>query len=144
VPKGARRSKPFVDHVVSFSIADGKIWFRNFQIKETLIDTLKSASKKQAKPETELSLVEIGPRFVMSPIIIQEGSFSGPVLFENKQYVSPNEARAALKRQGQQRNRERVITRAGREIRKVQNKAPFDPLADEVLFAASDDDDLDI
>ena len=32
VPKTARRAKPFVDHVINFSIADGKIWFRNFQV----------------------------------------------------------------------------------------------------------------
>lgn len=32
VPKAARKSKPFVDHVLSFTIADGKIWFRNYQV----------------------------------------------------------------------------------------------------------------
>ncbi|KAK0550356.1 Ribosome biogenesis protein brx1 [Tilletia horrida] len=34
VPKGARKSKPFVDRVMSFSILDGKVWIRNFQIVE--------------------------------------------------------------------------------------------------------------
>ncbi|KAK0522667.1 Ribosome biogenesis protein brx1 [Tilletia horrida] len=34
VPKGARRSKPFVDRVMSFSVLDGKVWIRNFQIVE--------------------------------------------------------------------------------------------------------------
>lgn len=33
VPKGARKSKPFVDHVLNFTIADGKIWFRNYQVR---------------------------------------------------------------------------------------------------------------
>ena len=32
VPKAARRSKPFIDHVLSFTYTDGKIWFRNFQV----------------------------------------------------------------------------------------------------------------
>jgi len=32
VPKGARKSKPFIDHVLSFTYADGKVWFRNFQV----------------------------------------------------------------------------------------------------------------
>lgn len=32
VPKGSRRSKPFFDHVLSFSIADNRIWFRNYQV----------------------------------------------------------------------------------------------------------------
>ena len=33
-PNHHPRSKPFVDHVVTFSIADNRIWFRNFQILE--------------------------------------------------------------------------------------------------------------
>ena len=32
VPSTARRAKPFVDHILSFSILDNKIWFRNFQV----------------------------------------------------------------------------------------------------------------
>ena len=32
VPKGSRRSKPFIDHVLTFSIAENKIWFRNYQV----------------------------------------------------------------------------------------------------------------
>jgi len=31
-PNHHPRSKPFIDHVVTFSIADHRIWFRNFQI----------------------------------------------------------------------------------------------------------------
>ena len=34
VPRGARKSKPFIDHVLSFTFADGKVWFRNFQVRE--------------------------------------------------------------------------------------------------------------
>lgn len=33
VPPGARRSKPFIDHVLTFSVVDNKIWFRNFQAR---------------------------------------------------------------------------------------------------------------
>jgi len=44
-----------------------------------------------------MALLEIGPRFVLTPIIIFEGSFSGPVIFENKEFVSPNVVRS-LKR----------------------------------------------
>lgn len=32
VPSTARRSKPFIDHILTFSIVDSKIWFRNFQV----------------------------------------------------------------------------------------------------------------
>jgi ribosome biogenesis protein BRX1 len=33
VPPQARRAKPFIDHVLTFSILDSKIWFRNFQVR---------------------------------------------------------------------------------------------------------------
>ena len=33
VPPQARKAKPFVDHVLTFSILDNKIWFRNFQVR---------------------------------------------------------------------------------------------------------------
>lgn len=32
VPAQARKAKPFVDHILTFSILDNKIWFRNFQV----------------------------------------------------------------------------------------------------------------
>ena len=32
VPKTSRRLKPFVDHILLFSVLDGKIWFRNYQV----------------------------------------------------------------------------------------------------------------
>lgn len=75
VPSTARRAKPFIDHVLTFSIVDGKIWFRNFQIIE----------KDPVKPNgpSETSLVEIGPRFVLTPIRIFEGAFGGATVFSN-------------------------------------------------------------
>ena len=33
-PQYHPKSQPFVDHVFTFSIMDGKIWFRNYQIAE--------------------------------------------------------------------------------------------------------------
>jgi ribosome biogenesis protein BRX1 len=32
VPRRHHKSKPFFDHVLSFSVADGRIWFRNYQV----------------------------------------------------------------------------------------------------------------
>lgn len=110
VPQGARKSKPFVDHVMGFTSADGKIWVRNYQINEvektTAVDKdgdeeMEDAGKKKDKrgtKDTDINLVEIGPRFVCTPIIIQEGSFGGPIIYENKQFVSPNQVRADLRR----------------------------------------------
>lgn len=115
VPPGARKSKPFVDHVMGFTVADGKIWVRNYQVSEvekTSVDKDGDAemddadSKKKSKKsrsseggkDTDIGLVEIGPRFVCTPIIIQEGSFGGPIIYENKQFVSPNQVRSDLRR----------------------------------------------
>jgi ribosome biogenesis protein BRX1 len=33
VPPQARRAKPFIDHILTFSLLDSKIWFRNFQVR---------------------------------------------------------------------------------------------------------------
>ncbi len=115
VPKGARKTKPFVDHVMGFTIADGKIWIRCYQINETEAGKLTAAdgeaddggaaeeaaagkkSKRKSDRDTNISLVEIGPRFVVTPIVILEGSFGGPVIYENKEFVSPNQVRADLR-----------------------------------------------
>jgi ribosome biogenesis protein BRX1 len=106
VPKGARKAKPFVDHVMGFTLADGKIWIRNYQINETESSKLKPADdedaaatkeKKGKSKETDFSLVEIGPRFVLTPIVIQEGSFGGPIIYENKEFVSPNQVRSEIR-----------------------------------------------
>lgn len=108
VPQGARKMKPFVDHVMGFTIADGKIWIRCFQINEAALPKGeksaeegtdgKSATKVMNKPgDTKISLVEIGPRFVLAPIVILESSFGGPVIYENKEFVSPNQIRSELR-----------------------------------------------
>ena len=111
VPKGARKTKPFVDHVMGFTIADGKIWIRCFQISETAVSKSDNAAaegaqesgangssskltKNPSRNDTKISLVEIGPRFVLTPIVILESSFGGPVIYENKEFVSPNQIRS--------------------------------------------------
>eukprot|EP00741_Cyanophora_paradoxa_P007753 tig00001206_g7501.t1 len=88
-PRQHKKSKPFIDHVLSFSIVDNHIWFRNYQI------SLGDEKDKKAEP----TLVEIGPRLVLNPIVVISGSFGGPVLWHNPHFVSPNEIRAAMKRQ---------------------------------------------
>ncbi|RKP13182.1 Brix domain-containing protein [Piptocephalis cylindrospora] len=86
VPKGARKSKPFIDRVCSFTLTDGRVWIRNFQIVE----------KDPTDPNPhEPSMVEVGPRFVLQPIRIFAGSFRGSVLWENPDYIAPNQIRAA-------------------------------------------------
>ncbi|XP_067883095.1 ribosome biogenesis protein BRX1 homolog [Heterodontus francisci] len=74
------KSQPFVDHIFTFTIADSRIWFRNYQIIEE-----------------DGALVEIGPRFVLNLIKIFQGSFGGPTLYENPTYRSPNMQRRILR-----------------------------------------------
>lgn len=111
VPKAARKSKPFIDHVMGFTVAEGRIWIRCYQIDEAEVGKLKPAEKaalidggktkgsksKDKNEETNLTLVEIGPRFVLTPIVIQESSFGGPIIYENKEFVSPNQVRADMR-----------------------------------------------
>ena len=87
-PKGHPRSKPFHDHVISFSALEGRILVRHYQV----------VPADKAVRGDEGSLVEIGPRFAMVPIRVLDGCFSGNSLFMNDAYVSPNVQRAELKR----------------------------------------------
>ena len=109
IPQGARKSKPFIDHVMGFSVADGKIWVRNYEVRE--VEKTKGEDKegeestnkgkkssRSGDNETDVSLVEIGPRFVLTPIVIQEGSFGGPIIYENKRFISPNQVRSDLRK----------------------------------------------
>lgn len=156
VPKQARKSKPFVDHVLSFTYADGKVWFRNFQISESepskataSTDNTELAAEKptkHSKPSkkpptlaTELSLVEIGPRFVMTPIVILEGSFGGPVIYENKEFISPNAVRSELRKKRSQKFNDRAKAQAERAVKRANLKLDTGPekseLDEGVLFA---------
>lgn len=117
VPQGARKSKPFVDHVMGFSVADGKIWVRNYQIAEAEKSVVKGADEKVEK-DSDLSLIEIGPRFVLTPIVIQEGSFGGPIIYENKEFVSPNQVRSDLRKAKALRHTARAEQSVGRLSRK--------------------------
>lgn len=89
-PKGVRGMKPFVDRIIGIYGLDGKIWIRVYEIRQSEPD---KSSKERVKGD-DISLVEVGPRFVLTPVVILEGSFGGPVIFENKQFVSPNTLRA--------------------------------------------------
>ena len=72
-PNNHPKSKPFVDHVFTFSLLDDRIWFRNFQILEG-----------------GDSFVEVGPRFCLNLIRIFDGSFGGATLYQNPNYQGPS------------------------------------------------------
>lgn len=130
VPPNARKSKPFIDHVMSFSIVDNKIWIRNYQINETA----DAQSSEQSSETDDTSLVEIGPRFVLTLITILEGSFGGPKIYENKEYVSPNFVRAQIKQQAAEAARARVDAAKDRKLKKRNQVLQKDPLSNESLF----------
>ena len=153
VPKGARKVKPFIDHVLGFTVADGKIWIRCYQINETEPGKQKPSADeemgidqapKKGKPgEPNVSLVEIGPRFVLTPIVILESSFGGPVIYENKEFVSPNQIRADLRLAKAGRHNRRSEQGLERKVKRGElglnteggRKKPKDALDDKVLFA---------
>ncbi|QRW27641.1 Brix domain protein [Rhizoctonia solani] len=121
------RAKPFIDHILTFSIVDNKIWFRNFQIIE------KDPLKPNGPPET--SLVEIGPRFVLTPIRIFEGAFGGATVFSNPEFVSPAAVRSQIKREQGEKYRARKEGEAERNTRREERRREEDELAVRNVFA---------
>jgi ribosome biogenesis protein BRX1 len=129
-PRGHPKSKPFVDRVMAFYYADNKIWVRNYQIVEEQATNAKEAqhAKKLSGQEESTSLVEIGPRFVLNPIRIFRGSFGGQTLFQNPEFVSPNEIRAIEKKRKGQSYEHRKASQRMRKSREEEYVLPEDPL----------------
>ncbi|CAL1540649.1 unnamed protein product [Lymnaea stagnalis] len=121
-PNHHPKSQPFTDHVFTFSIQDNRIWFRNYQILAE-----------------DGSLAEIGPRFVLNPIRIFAGSFGGATLYQNPNYISPNDFRRALRRQKADKYSHRVDTKISQQLRKPEFSYQMDP-TDEVFNTISEND----
>ncbi|XP_006002354.1 ribosome biogenesis protein BRX1 homolog isoform X1 [Latimeria chalumnae] len=109
------KSQPFVDHVFTFTVADNRIWFRNYQIIEE-----------------DASLVEIGPRFVLNLIKIFQGSFGGPTLYENPHYKSPNMHRREIRLATAAKFEEKQQMKKLQKLQKREEKVrvPEDPTMD--------------
>ncbi|GIL92724.1 hypothetical protein Vretimale_11764 [Volvox reticuliferus] len=132
-PKRHHKAKPFFDHVISFTLADDRVWVRNYQL-------VVPPDKKRVDPENA-SLVEVGPRFCLNPIKIFNGSFGGATLYNNPNYTSPNAVRAALKRKAASKYTGKVVQRDRRSEHKAQNPIPRKPM--EGLFKGDDSGDED-
>jgi ribosome biogenesis protein BRX1 len=164
VPPGARRAKPFVDHILTFSVVDNKIWFRNFQVGRCQFVQLKVYSyastqiveKDPAQPNgpPAMSLVEIGPRFVLTPIRIFEGAFGGATVFSNpgesysdgylmhifsckicSEFVTPAAVRLAARRADGLKYRARKLGEQERNERREARRREEDELAVAKVFA---------
>lgn len=155
VPPTSRKIKPFVDHVMGFTVADGKVWIRCFQIGESVaskddvpaatetdgVSRLPTAKGSRRPEDTKINLIEIGPRFVLTPIVILESSFGGPVIYENKEFVSPNQLRSEIRRgkagrynKRSEQELENKTKRGELGLRTGVGKRKFDELEDGILF----------
>ncbi|ELU18890.1 hypothetical protein CAPTEDRAFT_210368 [Capitella teleta] len=110
------KSQPFFDHVFTFTIADNRIWFRNYQITNE-----------------NAEMVEIGPRMVLNPIKIFQGSFVGATLYQNPEYISPNVVRKAAQEEKIGKHLRRIETKKGKALRVPQQSYSVDPT--EEVFA---------
>eukprot|EP00939_MAST-03C_sp_MAST-3C-sp1_P002043 g2043.t1 len=126
------KSKPFVDHAISFFIVDGRIWFRHYQIvTRTETQAVKAARALKADNQTQFdnaksSLVEIGPRFVMDVVRVFDNSFGGKTLFQNPKFVSPNATRHMEHKRKSRKYQTRLEDREKRRKRVSKTTAPAD------------------
>lgn len=84
---------------------DGRIWFRNYEILD----------------EKTVDLNEIGPRFTLNLIKIFEGSFGGPIIYSNPDYVTPTKHRSMIKKQALEKYKKSKMSEVQREMRMPHN-----------------------
>lgn len=118
-PKNHPKSKPFIDHVLSFSYYDGRIWFRNYQV----VNQHEEKFTEQDDVE-KLMLIEIGPRFCLQPIKALDGTMSGEALWQNSEYITPSKLRS---RKYEQFVKRRDAKEGRKEYRKKIEKGGKDP-----------------
>eukprot|EP00172_Hildenbrandia_rubra_P003102 Plantae.Rhodophyta-Hildenbrandia_rubra.ctg45583.p1 GENE.Plantae.Rhodophyta-Hildenbrandia_rubra.ctg45583~~Plantae.Rhodophyta-Hildenbrandia_rubra.ctg45583.p1 ORF type:complete len:305 (+),score=48.12 Plantae.Rhodophyta-Hildenbrandia_rubra.ctg45583:53-916(+) len=121
-PLNHRKTKPFVDHVMTFYVVDGRIWFRHYQIVDAAPD------EKKANKVVVSAIVEIGPRMVLTPIRIFSGGLCGATLWQNEHYISPNEVRRAIKRRQGDHTIRKTIVKKRHEEHVKRNKPSPDPV----------------
>jgi ribosome biogenesis protein BRX1 len=123
-PRNHPKSKPFHDHIMCFYWLDRKIWFRHYQISPDTVGD-------EDNPEKQ-SLTEIGPRFVLDPIRVLNGSFCGQTLYANAHYMSPTALRVQAKKLLKSPYVKRLEDKKERKKRIEDNELSDDPL-DEVF-----------
>lgn len=110
------KSKPFIDHMLCFFYLDGKIWFRNYQI---LPDS-----------QPTMDVMEIGPRFVMDPVVVLNGNLQGSVLWRNDDAVAPSEQRKSKAIRALKKNLEnKYVQKKSIRHREVNPAPEADPLS---------------
>ena len=121
VPDHHPRSKPFIDHVFMFSLQNGLIYFRNYQIVD-----------HGERRMEDRHLVEIGPRLTLEPVRYFASGFCGQIIYENYDFLSPNAARFLREsRLIQNRDRSAELRKKNKEL---HDKARREPTELEMLF----------
>ncbi|XP_063989131.1 ribosome biogenesis protein BRX1 homolog [Diachasmimorpha longicaudata] len=113
VPNHHPKSKPFFDHLYTFSVLDNRIWFRNYQILTE-----------------DGGLAEIGPRFVLNPVKIFAGSFGGETLWDNSFYISPAKFRQAGNKKAGAKYINRIEQNMAQKANKPEVSYSLNPLDD--------------
>ncbi|KAK8124305.1 Ribosome biogenesis protein BRX1 [Apiospora kogelbergensis] len=137
VPRSSRKAKPFIDRVLAFHVVDSRVWVRHYQVGEE-----DATDDEEDTSENKMSLVEIGPRFCLIPIFTQEGSFAGPIIYQNKCFVSPNQVRADIRRSNSDKHgmrKEQFLARSSKKeglgIKSNGKESRVNPLDTRSLFA---------
>eukprot|EP00188_Purpureofilum_apyrenoidigerum_P005950 Plantae.Rhodophyta-Purpureofilum_apyrenoidigerum.ctg8402.p1 GENE.Plantae.Rhodophyta-Purpureofilum_apyrenoidigerum.ctg8402~~Plantae.Rhodophyta-Purpureofilum_apyrenoidigerum.ctg8402.p1 ORF type:complete len:289 (-),score=55.47 Plantae.Rhodophyta-Purpureofilum_apyrenoidigerum.ctg8402:300-1166(-) len=118
-PKGHRKTKPFIDHVISFFILDSRIWMRHYQI----VESTEGVKPTKAAKTTSSELVEIGPRLVLNPVRIFSGSMCGSTIYENPAFIHPNTVRRMIRKRNSSGYDHRTKERAAKK-QKVEALKP--------------------
>ena len=99
---------------------------RNYQI----IDKAES----HATAATNIQLIEIGPRFVLVPIRIFNGSLGGATLYQNTAYITPNAERSQLNRHKGNTYKARIEHMIQKKQYDEENKHEINELSNSYLF----------
>lgn len=128
-PQNHRRTRPFHDRVMHFAWCDDRIWIRNYEIKENL----SSDSILHDAPQVidGMGLEEIGPRMVLQPIRVFEGSFGGKTLWKNEAWMPSSVIRVGERVNTALKHKQRLVnTEASYNRRQETSKMmPKDPLS---------------
>lgn len=144
-PRYHPKSKPFIDHIISFFWLDNHIWVRNYQIvypsggggvAATAANTKTSASSSASLPlpsssvkKDGASLLEIGPRFALEPVSIMNGCCQGKVLWRSSVARPPTEQRRDRKIRRLEKMELNTHVNAKSEDHRARYPAPMpDPL----------------
>ena len=108
--------------MLNFAFLDDRIWVRNYEILE------QADESKPSSLTVNLSLSEVGPRFCMQLIKVQERSFCGPMVYQNTLFQSPNVVRALAKQNESSKYFRRNATETARNDYAQENILPEDEL----------------